>query len=231
LSINRRISAMTVGVALLAPAVFAPHAAAARQPRVGVVAQAAGGAVSVYRFPGAKRPFLTLANPTASGNRLAFLVVQRINGWERVRLPVRPNGSTGWVRDRSVTLSLDPYRLVVSLGRHTLKLWNGSTLMRTEPAAVGRSVLPTPTGSYYLAELLAQADPNGPYGPFAFGTSAFSTVLYSFGGGPGQIGLHGTNEPGSLGSSISHGCIRIANPAIRFLARLLPLGTPIEITR
>jgi L,D-transpeptidase catalytic domain len=97
------------------------------------------------------------------------------------------------------------------------------------PAAVGRSVLPTPTGRYFLVELLKQPDPNGVYGPYAFGTSAFSKVLYHFGGAPGQIGIHGTDEHGSIGHSVGHGCIRLRNRDIVRLAHVLPLGTPITI--
>jgi lipoprotein-anchoring transpeptidase ErfK/SrfK len=69
------------------------------------------------------------------------------------------------------------------------------------------------------------------YGPYAFGTSAFSNTYYHFGGGPGEIGLHGTNYPQGLGSKVSHGCIRVSNATIRRLAKLLPLGTPVVITR
>lgn len=217
----RLLVALLAGAALAAPA----HA------RAGIVADAVRPSVSVYRYPGAKRPFVTFPNPTRDGGRLAFLVVQRVPGWERVRLPIRPNGTTGWIRDRAVSLSLDPYRIRVSLSRHRLQLWKSGRLVRTEPAAVGRTVLPTPRGSYYLAVLLRQPNANGAYGPFAFGTSAFSNALYSFGGGPGQIGLHGTNEASSLGRSVSHGCIRVSNDAIRFFARVLPLGTPIDIVR
>jgi len=54
-------------------------------------------------------------------------------------------------------------------------------------------------------------------------------VLYSFGGGPGQIGIHGTNESSSIGHSRSHGCIRVSNRAINMLASQLPLGTPVRI--
>jgi len=100
---------------------------------------------------------------------------------------------------------------------------------RALPAAVGRSVLPTPKGRYYIVDLLKQPDPNGLYGPFAFGLSAYSHVLYSFGGGPGQIGIHGTNEPDSIGRSASHGCIRLRNEDIVRLAHTLPLGTPVTI--
>ena len=91
--------------------------------------------------------------------------------------------------------------------------------------------MPTPTGTFYITELLKQSNAQGAYGPYAFGLSAFSNVLQSFGGGPGQIGLHGTNEPGVLGTSASHGCIRVSNTIIVRLAGLLPLGTPVVIAK
>lgn len=194
-----------------------------------IVAQARGSNVEAFATPNAKRPRHVFANPIASGAPLVFLVRRRIPGWTQVRLPIRPNGSLGWIRTRSVTLALDPYRLTVSLGRHRITLWKDGRAIVRERAGVGRSVLPTPTGLYYIVELLKQPDPRGPYGPYAFGLSAHSNVLYSFGGGPGQIGIHGTNEPGLLGTSVSHGCIRVVNSLITKLARILPLGTPVAI--
>jgi lipoprotein-anchoring transpeptidase ErfK/SrfK len=217
------VRALVAAVALSAAP--APAAAAGDS----VVARAKVPVVSVYRSPKAKRPFMRLSNPYRHGVPLTFLVKERRSGWERVYLPVRPNGSTGWVRDRQVDLSLTPYRIDVSLSAHTVTVWKGFRVIRRERAGVGRSIVPTPAGTYYLVELLRQPNPNGVYGPYAFGLSAFSNVLYSFGAGPGQIGLHGTNQPWSLGTNASHGCIRISNAGITRLARILPLGTPVRI--
>ena len=199
--------------------------------RVGtsIVAQATGSSVTVFRTPSATRRFHVFRNPDADGSPLVFLVRRQARGWDQVRLPMRPNGSLGWVRARAVTLALDTYRLTVSLRRHRITVWRGGRAIARDPVAVGRSSLPTPPGVYYLTDLLRQADPQGAYGPYAFGLSAFSEVLETFGGGPGQIGLHGTNEPGLLGTSASHGCIRVANSVITRLARILPLGTPVVI--
>lgn len=196
-----------------------------------VVAHAKGKLVRVYRSPGARRPYLTLKSPTSEGAPLVFLVQKRRPGWDKVYLPLRPNGSTGWIRDSAVSLALDPYHVVVSLSSHRVTVWKGKKIILRQRAGVGRAVVPTPTGTYFIVELLKQPNPNGVYGPYAFGLSAFSNVLTTFGGGPGQIGLHGTNEPGRLGTNVSHGCIRISNAGITMLARLLPLGTPVLITR
>ena len=194
-----------------------------------IVATAVVPEVPVFRSPKAHRPFLRLANPTAVGEPLVFLVERRVAGWEQVYLPIRPDGATGWVSDRHVDLAWNPYSLRIRLRAHELVVLRRGNAVARYPVGVGRSVLPTPTGRYYIVELLKQPDPRGLYGPYAFGTSAFSNVLYSFGGGPGQIGIHGTNEPSSIGRSISHGCIRLRNGDIVRLAHLLPLGTPVTI--
>lgn len=200
-----------------------------QHPGESIVATAVTRSVPIYRSPSARRPFKRLSNPTSVGAPLVFLVKSRGQGWEKVFLPIRPDGATGWVKDRYVSLAWNPYSLQARLQQHELVLRKNGRVAARFPAAVGRSVLPTPTGRYYLVELLKQPNPNGSYGPYAFGTSAFSRVLYHFGGGPGQIGIHGTDEHGSIGHSVSHGCIRLRNRDIVRLAHLLPLGTPITI--
>jgi lipoprotein-anchoring transpeptidase ErfK/SrfK len=92
-------------------------------------------------------------------------------------------------------------------------------------------VTPTPVGLYYITELLKQPDPTGPYGPYAFGLSAHSDVLHEFAGRDGILGLHGTDFPQGIGTNVSHGCIRMSNHAITKLAHVLPVGTPVRITR
>jgi lipoprotein-anchoring transpeptidase ErfK/SrfK len=92
-------------------------------------------------------------------------------------------------------------------------------------------VTPTPVGLYYITELLKQPDPTGPYGPYAFGLSAHSDVLNEFAGRDGILGLHGTDFPQGIGTNVSHGCIRMSNHAITKLAHVLPVGTPVRITR
>lgn len=170
----------------------------------------------------------TFESPTAAGVPLTFMVVSTEKEWVEVQLPVRPNGSTSWVSIDEIELTQVDYSLKVSTADKTLKLYRGDELMETFPVATGTGGTPTPQGTFYLTELITPT--NDGYGPFAYGISAFSDKLNSFGGGPGQIGLHGTNDEGSLGQAASHGCIRLSNPAISQLSGLLPLGTPIKIT-
>jgi lipoprotein-anchoring transpeptidase ErfK/SrfK len=204
---------------------------AAAAPKRAVVATAVRSRISVYHTPGARRPFAHFKKSNGYGQPRVFLVKKRLAGWEQVYLPMRPDGVTGWVRDSSVSLAYDPYRVVVSLGRHMVWVYKSGSRILATKAGVGRSISATPTGTYFLVMLLKQPTSNTVYGPYAFGTSAFSTVYYHFGGGPGEIGLHGTDDPQALGTNVSHGCIRIANRAIAKLAHRLPLGTPLIIEK
>jgi lipoprotein-anchoring transpeptidase ErfK/SrfK len=205
-----------------APASIAPVSA----PTSSTVASATGSTVAVSATPGGATT-QTLANPQKNGAPLVFLVLGQQSGWVHVGLAQRPNGSTGWVPSSSVTLAADPYALVATTETNELVLYRGGVAQHTYSVATGTGGTPTPHGSFYLTELLAPT--NSGYGPYAYGLSAFSDVLNSFGGGPGQIGLHGTNEASSIGTAASHGCIRLQNADITALAKLLPLGTPIQI--
>jgi lipoprotein-anchoring transpeptidase ErfK/SrfK len=185
--------------------------------------------LAVYKSPRAKKPVLVLRKRDPRGTQRAFLVRSMREKWVRVYLPTRPNGSQGWVRKRAVRSYTNGYRLVIRLRTHKLNLWRGTKLLDSYPVAVGTRSTPTPRGLYYIVELLKPRSPHGSYGPYSFGLSAHSTVLKRFAGGDGRVGLHGTNQPSLIGSDVSHGCIRLKNGAIRRLAKILPLGTPVYI--
>jgi hypothetical protein len=185
--------------------------------------------IAVYRSPRAKHASLLLGRRDENGTQRTFLVRATRGNWVRVFLPTRPNGSEGWVRLRAVRVYTNGYRLVIRLRSHELRLWRGDRLLARYPVAVGTRSTPTPRGLYYIVELLKPRSPDGSYGPFSFGLSAHSNVLKRFAGGDGRVGLHGTNQPGLIGSNVSHGCIRLRNAAVRSLARILPLGTPVYI--
>ena len=195
-------------------------------PSAGTSATANSAQLDVYAAPDGTVAE-TLTNPQLSGAPLVLLVTSTQGAWVQVQLAQRPNGSTGWIHANAVTLQLLAYSLTVSTEGRTLSLFKNDALVKTFTVATGTGGTPTPHGSFYLTELLAPT--NSGYGPYAFGLSAFSDALTSFGGGPGQIGLHGTDDAASIGRAASHGCIRLANVDITELAQVLPLGTPITI--
>jgi L,D-transpeptidase catalytic domain len=159
---------------------------------------------------------------------LSGVVNQNGEYWVRVRLPMLPNGHTGWVPRQT----LGPYNeiwthLVVDRKLFTATLYRKGRAIFTTRIGVGKPYWPTPAGEFYVRERLTGfSDPI--YGPIAFGTNARSNVLTDWPGG-GFIGIHGTNQPEILPGRVSHGCVRMPNAAVLRLARLMPLGTPITI--
>ncbi|MGI8803280.1 MAG: L,D-transpeptidase [Solirubrobacteraceae bacterium] len=215
------------GAAKASAAALPGHSTLAR-PGFSIVATALHGHVTLYRRPGGG-PLLRVQRSPDPRFPLVLLVKQARPGWLEVRLPVRPNQSTAWIRQAEVAVRYDAYRLDIQLRSHRLTLWRGRRPLDRQRIAVGTAATPTPNGVYYVIQQFRLSDPGGPYGPYALGLSGYSNVLKSFGSGPGQIALHGTNDPGSIGSNVSHGCIHLSNPEITRLAHLLPLGTPVRI--
>jgi hypothetical protein len=148
--------------------------------------------------------------------------------WIHLRVPGRPNGRTGWVLEQSLS-ELHVVRTKLRINRRTLKatLFKDGNIEWQAPIGVGKASTPTPPGRFWVRELLRNLGGGGLYGPWAFGTADYS-VLSDWPGG-GVIGIHGTNEPQLIPGRPSHGCIRMRNANISRLAKIMPLGTPVEI--
>ena len=188
------------------------------------------GETDVYQAPGDEESVMTLPATTILGTPTVLGVVELADdGWALVRLPVRPNGSTGWVRFESVDFYAVDGRIVVDLSDRTLTYYAGGEQVLTVDIAVGSTRNPTPTGEFFVTDSVELTDPNSPWGPHALGLSAYSDTITEYNGGPGIIGIHGTNKPGSIGSAASLGCVRMPNEAITELYALVTLGTPVEI--
>jgi lipoprotein-anchoring transpeptidase ErfK/SrfK len=203
-----------------------------QDPYRSTVAEALIPHVAVYDREGAATPVRTVDQPNDPPRPLIFLVQEeRPPLWLKVLLPVRPNGSTGWIKATDVKLTEHDYRITIALDAHRITLTRGTTVLVDAPIGVGRAQTPTPGGLYYTKELLRPPRPDTVYGPYAYGLSGFSNTLTSFEGGDGVIGIHGTNDPSGLGHDVSHGCIRIPNADIvRMVEQIkLPLGVPVVI--
>ena len=94
---------------------------------------------------------------------------------------------------------------------------------------IGKPSSPTPTGTYFVEDLIPRPDASGIYGAYILGLSAYSEKLKAFNDGPPQIAIHGTNEPWLRGHAESNGCIRLANEDVRKLAKTVEAGTPVHI--
>jgi lipoprotein-anchoring transpeptidase ErfK/SrfK len=96
-------------------------------------------------------------------------------------------------------------------------------------AAVGAAASPTPIGRFSVTDPIATGDPAGPFGWYAFGLSGHQPHLPPGWSGGDQLAIHGTNDPSSLGTAASAGCLRVSATALEILKRALRPGTPVVI--
>lgn len=225
------------GPTLVADTTASPSTTAAPAPPTtvddGLTHQVATSTLSgeqpIYDAPGGAVT-QTLPTPWVGTQPLVMLVKEQVDpDWLEVYLPVRPNGSTGFVPTSDVELSSHRWRIEVHLADFRLDVFDGTDQFLEVPIAVASDNTPTPGGLYYTTELLQPPDPTGPYGTFAYGLSGYSDTLDAFNDGPGQLGIHGTNQPELIGTKVSHGCIRMRNEDIEQLVPVLPLGVPVEV--
>jgi lipoprotein-anchoring transpeptidase ErfK/SrfK len=182
--------------------------------------------------PGARRVgrlhFLTEDGPFEVYPVLASHVDGAGRTWLRVRLPMRPNGRTGWVpRGELGALKTVRTRLLVDRVALRATLTRDGRAIWSSRVGVGKRATPTPAGRYWIRTRLRTLAGNAAYGPYAFGTGAYS-VLSDWPGG-GVVGIHGTDAPQLIPGRPSHGCVRVPNAAIARLWRLMPIGTPVRI--
>jgi hypothetical protein len=214
----------------VAPASNAPPAVAVASSPFRA-ASTKGGDIPVFGAPDPSgAPTVTLSPTTEYLQPRTLLAFEQQQDWLHVYLPTRPNSSTGWVKAGDVDVSAPlEWKIRVSLADHHLWLLHNDVVDFETGVAIGTAQYPTPTGLFYITDPVDLHDtPNLGYGVYALGLSGHSDVLTEFGGGDGQIAIHGTNNPGDVGQDVSHGCVRITNDAIERLSTL-PLGTPVEI--
>ena len=184
--------------------------------------------VEVFRRPGAARPAFVLDGLNPTGDLVPMLVEERAaDGWVEVLLPLKPNGTTGWIRTRDVRLVEQRHRIVVDLSGRILRHFVDGALRHRFRVGVGRPDTPTPTGRFYVWVRVPQRNPYGPYGALALGLSGFSEVLDDWPGG-GRLAIHGTPDPSDPGRRVSAGCVRLRNGDLRALWDV-PLGTVVVI--
>lgn len=148
--------------------------------------------------------------------------------WLAIDVPVRPNGTVGWIPRNQVDLHTVELRAHVDISDRLLEVWDGDDLLMSAQTAVGKDDAPTPTGTFFVRDLIERPD-NTSYGPHIVALSGFSEVLESFNGAEPAIAIHGTNQPHLLGEAASNGCVRIHNDDVTALAELAQLGMTVSI--
>ena len=234
-------AAAPAGVSAAAPApaqIAAARDPFALTPRMAHLAQViVPTAVRARPRAGARREGVLGTEARWGGGPVRLLVLRSARGrggrrWLRVRLQERPNDRAGWVAADRMRMTRTRWRVVVSTGSRTVTVLRAGRLVHRFGAVVGTPGTPTPHGLFAIGERIRQ--PPGVLGPWALHLTAHSQVLANFGGGPGRVAIHGRSgsllsDP--LGTAASHGCIRLANSAISWLAVRAVEGTPVVVKR
>jgi hypothetical protein len=233
---SRRPLALLVAALALAALAAAGAAPSASAHRVAVQrTQELAALLSSHRIRAAPRATSPLLGVVPSitpitHDRTVLPVLAHHGRWLKVRLPGRPNGHTGWIT-RSATLQwATDWHLVVNRARRQVLVYRSGRVVRVFKAVVGKPSTPTPAGEFFVEESIALRSYDVG-APFALALSARSAVLQEFDGGPGQIALHGLSNVGGVpGTAASHGCVRLDDAVMRWLAYRIGPGTPVTIS-
>lgn len=229
----------TIGVFAQPPAdaVLDPRATAAGATLASLVPGTSPERPNARAIPTIERPVIgrranptgwDFDNPTPWGNPLTFIVTEDHGEWLRVEMPVRPNGTEGWIRASDVTRTIIDTHVEIDLSDRTLTAYAGDTVITTTKVVVGAADTPTPTGRLYVTDYEEKYSGSA-YGPWILPLSGYSQVMDEFSGGVPVIAMHGTNRPELIGTAASNGCIRMPDAVIEQLHASLPFGTPVDI--
>ena len=229
-----RLASLSLASALAAGAGGAPATAAV--PRSHELAVARAGQTAMSRPSDTSRPvaWVNPRRPITEGATVLPVLGHSVSRdgrrWLRVRLPGRPNNTTGWIRAARTTRALTRWHLVVDLSERRLTVYAGGVAVRAFPAIVGAAATPTPRGDAFVEETVSLR-PRDAGAPYALALSSRSYVLQEFAGGPGQIAIHGVrNIGGVLGTAASHGCVRLATDAVTWLGERIGPGVPVTVS-
>ncbi len=161
---------------------------------------------------------------------MTFLIVERRDDWAKVLMPLRPNHTEGYIRLSDVDVTTTEYRIEITLSDTTLKAYDGDEVIAATKVVIGTPFSQTPTGLFYVTDMVPYENPDGAYGPIALATNGYSEWMDEFDTGVPVVAMHGTNRPDQVGQQLSNGCIRVPNDIIERLAETVPQGTPVLIT-
>ena len=126
-----------------------------------------------------------------------------LHAGQRVQIPGLPNPNS------------IPYTIQILIKKRRLSLYQNGRLIKIYPIAVGKMLTTTPIGEYVIVN--REYNPGGPYGVLWLSLSKQG------------YGIHGTDNPSSIGKAVSHGCVRMYNRDVLQLAGMVPNGTSVFI--
>lgn len=147
--------------------------------------------------------------------------------WGRVEIPYVWPRRHGWIALRGLARHITNVQVQVDLSEHRITVTKFGRVLFGMPAATGAAASPTPVGEYFVTDRIAFS--GGYLGTFALGISGIQPRLPAGWSGGNQLAIHGTNDPSSIGRSVSAGCLRVSERSLDRLKPLLQLGTPVIV--
>jgi len=195
-----------------------------------LVADAIVARVPLFTSPGVPVPDgRTLENPTFEGLDQVFLIRGSEGAWLLAQIMSRPNSAMAWIQASDVQLRQVPNHIVIERGARQMTVYSGEEALMSVPVATGKESSPTPIGTFFVDGIRRLSPPHRAYGDGQVSFSGYSEVYESFGGGVGQVAMHGTQNPALIGTPASNGCVRMTNQDIAAVMVLAPTGTPVEV--
>lgn len=187
--------------------------------------------ISITSKPGGGKPvgYMPAASPQFGFRTYAWVIKRSENGkYGRVPVPYSSRGGVGWIPLKGLHKLHTGITVRADLSRHLITVERLGKVIFRMKAATGASWSPTPTGRYFVTDRVPFYVGSS-YGSFAFGISNYQYNLPAGWQGGSQLAIHGTNDPGSIGRSVSAGCLRVSEQSLALLEPLLRLGTPVII--
>lgn len=157
-----------------------------------------------------------------------FRILSDRGAFYEVQVPMRPNGSIGYVQRDDVQVRSTDQRILIDLSDRSVIVWNGNEVVFDAIGTVGDERTPTPTGSFYVRNAF-EWEATSVYGPWVIPLSAYSEAIDQINGGDAVVAIHGTHRPDLIGEAASLGCVRLENDVLRQLAAIIEPGAPVEI--
>lgn len=237
-------SPVVARVASAPPRGFAPPASGVRPDPARVARAAARVARWTNVLVKVPRPLPAYARPRAGTAQVGVVPagskyygipivawVEEVSGdgrWGLVELPYTWPRREGWIRLKGLERDETRVRVEVDLSAHTVTVRKFGKVLFRALGATGASSSPTPVGEYFVTDRVPFS--SGSYlGSFAFGISGIQPRLPAGWSGGNQLAIHGTNNPSSIGRSVSAGCVRVSESTLDRLIPLLAYGTPVIV--
>ena len=120
-------------------------------------------------------------------------------------------------------------RVVISIPDRKLSLYEGDQVVKSWDVAVGKPSTPSPRGAATIVSRIKNPTWYGPAGKVVGPGRSNPVGTRWIGLSMKGYGIHGTNEPNSIGNAASHGCIRMRNRDVEELFAMVDTGTPVEL--